>query len=157
MKKQRFLILCGVLVFSSVLLFSGCATVRGVPRKGAVENLMELINSGNTEMIVNITAIPMLVDGEMVNRDQEISSFWAQVNKAGFHVQTGKDIRIQPVDSDTYLLFGDTMEVKTFFSKYVPKTAVTAEIEGTGGKYVFLLSGRNGKYPYLFGFTGPVQ
>ena len=157
MKKQQNLILWGALVLSSVLLFSGCATIRGVPRKGAVENLMELINSGNTEMIVNITNIPMLVDGEMVNRDQEISSFWTQVNKAGFRVQTGKDIRIQPVDSNTYLLFGDTMEVKTFFSKYVPKTAVTAEIEGTGGTYVFLLSGRNGKYPYLFGFTGPVQ
>ncbi len=157
MKNKQILIIFGVLVFYAVFLFSGCATTRGVPREGAVENLMELINSGNTEMIVNITNTPMLVDGEMVNRDQEVTSFWAQVNKAGFRIQTGKDIRIQPVDSDTYLLFGDTMEVKTFFSKYVPKTAVTAEIEGTGGKYVFLLSGRNGKYPYLFGFTGPVQ
>ncbi len=157
MKKQRYRFFSGGAAVMLVLLVSACATTRGVPRQHAVTNLVELVNSGNIPLIGDVTNIPMLIDGEIVSRAQEASSFWKQVHAAGFRLQEQKNIPVEPVDAKTYLLFGDTMEVRTFFSKYVPKTAVTAEVQGSGGQYIFLLSGRKGKYPYIFGFTGPVQ
>ncbi len=146
-----------ILVFFIVFFLSACATTRSIPRTGAVENLMELVNSGDVKMMEKMTIVPMLVDGEIVRRTEDIFSFWTQIEKAGFRIQTRNDITVTPVDAKTYSLFGNTMEVKTFFAKYVPETAVIAKVAGTGGHYVFLLSGRRGKYPYIFGFTGPLK
>jgi len=157
MKRNGKSILLLLLVIPAVLFISSCATIRAVPRKGPVGNLMDLINSGNTEMIGKVTQIPMLIDGEIVSRKDDARTFWAQVNKAGFKLKTGENFVLKPLNPATHLFFGDTMEVKTFFNKYVPKTAITVEAEGTGGRYVFLLSGRTGKYPYIFGFTGPLK
>lgn len=140
-----------------VVFLSSCATVKSVPRPRAVERLMELVNSGDSEMVSSLTNNPMIVDGEIVQRETDIQNFWDLVAKARFAVNTGEDYYSEKVGPETYLIFGDTMEVRTFFDKYVPKTAVTVTVDGKAGQYVFLLSGRKGRYPYIFGFTGPVE
>ena len=157
MKKHGNRVLYAVMVGTAVLFLSSCASVRGVPGKSTVGNLMELVNSKDVTTMGKITNIPMLIDGEIVSREKEVTSFWAQVFKAGFRLQEQQEAVVEPVDSTALAFFGDTMEVRTFFKKYLPKTAITAEIKGTGGTYIFLLSGRSGKYPYIFGFTGPLQ
>lgn len=157
MKRNRKGIVLLLLIIPVVVFISSCATVRGVPGKGPVGNLIDLLNSGDAEMMGKVTQIPMLIDGEIVSRKADALAFWIQVNKAGFKLKTRENFVLKPLNSATHLLFGDTMEVKTFFNKYVPKTAITVEAEGTGGHYVFLLSGRTGKYPYVFGFTGPLK
>ncbi len=141
----------------AVLFLSSCATVKSVPRPGAVERLMELVNSGDSEMVSSLTTMPMLVDGEIVQRETDIRNFWDLVAKARFAVKTGEAFYTEKAGDETYLLFGDSMEVRTFFEKYVPKNAVTVTVEGETGRYIFLLSGRKGRYTYIFGFTGPVE
>ncbi len=140
-----------------LVLLGSCATVKSVPRPGAVENLMTLVNSGDAAMVSSLTNLPMLIDGEIVRREGDVNNFWDLVAKARFAVNTADDFYPEKVDSETYLLFGDTMEVRTFFDKYVPETAVTVTVNGRGGKYIFLLSGRKRKYTYIFGFTGPLN
>lgn len=149
-----------IYIFASVLgvlFLSSCATVKSVPRPGAVERLMELVNSGNSGMVSSLTNMPMLIDGEIVQRETDIRNFWDLVAKARFAVKTGELFYTEKVGDETYLLFGDSMEVRTFFEKYVPKNAVTVTVEGEKGRYIFLLSGRKGRYTYIFGFTGPVE
>jgi len=149
-----------IYIFTSiavVLFLFSCATVKSVPRPRAVERLMELVNSGDSEMVSSLTNMPMIIDGEIVQRETDIRNFWDLVAKARFAVNTGEAFYTEKVGDESYLLFGDSMEVRTFFEKYVPKTAVTVTVEGKAGRYIFLLSGRKGRYTYIFGFTGPVK
>ncbi len=153
MKKMFF----PVVLAAALILLGACSTVKSVPRHRAVVRLMELINSSDAEMVSSLSRIPMLVDGEIVQRPSDVENFWNLVTKARFAVNTMEDYDIRPVGKDTYRVFSDTMEVRTFFDKYVPETAVTVTVDSNSGKYVFLLSGRKGRYTYILGFTGPVE
>ncbi len=140
-----------------ILFLVSCATVKAVPPDSAVENLLVLINSGDSKTMTEITNIPMLIDGEIIQRKTDAEHFWDLMNKASFSFGSSSEFRTEPADSNTYMLFGDTMEVRTFFDKYIPDTALLVKVKGSGGDYAFLLSGRKGKYPYIFGFTGPLK
>ena len=138
-----------------VLGISSCATIKSVPRDNSIINLLELVNTGDAAALSSVTNIPLLVDGEIVMRSADSSEFWESVTHSGFTLDSSRDFTSNPVTPDTYKRFADTMEVRTFFKKYVPSTAVTVEVSGSGGEWMFLLSGRSGKYPYILGFTGP--
>lgn len=153
---MKKIVITGAL-FLLLTVFFSCTTVRAVPNERAVLRFIELYNSGDTERMVSMTSIPMLVDGEIVARTGDAALFWTRLRESGFNFkESGRNYSSDPVDPDSYRLFGDTMEVRTYFSKYVPDTAVVVRLNGPGGDYILLLSGRKGLYPFIFGFTGPL-
>lgn len=139
-----------------LIALSSCTTMKVVPKDKAIERFIELYNSGNTERMSEMTSIPMLIDGEIVARNTDADFFWNSLVKAGFTLDGSESFTVEPVNSNSSLLFGDSMEVSTFFTKYVPETAVTVRVKGPGGDFILLLSGRKGRYPFIFGFTGPL-
>ena len=140
-----------------LIVLSSCATMKAVPNDKAIERFIELYNSGDTVRMTEMTSVPMLIDGEIVARTGDAGFFWNRLAEAGFSFEDVDSFSTEPVDVRARLLFGDTMEVGTFFDKYVPETAVVVRVRGPGGDFILLLSGRKGRYPFIFGFTGPLS
>ena len=140
-----------------LIVFFSCTTMKAVPNDRAISRFIELYNSGDTERMTEMTSIPMLVDGEIVARSGDADFFWTRLAKAGFKFDGSEYYTVEPLTAKSSLLFGDTMEVATFFDKYVPSTAVLVRLRGPGGDFILLLSGRKGRYPFIFGFTGPLS
>ena len=139
-----------------ILILSSCTTMKVVPSEKAIDRFIELYNSGDTVRMTEMTSVPMLIDGEIVARSTDADFFWTRLAEAGFTLESSENLIVEPIYEDTRLLFADTMEVKTFFEKYVPETAVIVRARGPGGEFILLLSGRKGRYPFIFGFTGPL-
>lgn len=139
-----------------LVVLSSCTTMKAVPNVKAIERFIELYNSGDTVRMTEMTSVPMLIDGEIVARTGDADFFWKRLAEAGFSFEGSNSFIVEPVDEKAKLLFGDTMEVSTFFAKYVPDTAVIVRVKGPGGDFILLLSGRKGRYPFIFGFTGPL-
>lgn len=145
-------------VFVLILIgFSSCTTMKAVPNDKAIERFIELYNSGDTVRMTEMTSVPMLIDGEIVAGTGDADFFWNRLAEAGFSFKDSNSFKVKPVDEKAKLLFGDTMEVAAFFDKYVPDTAVIVRVKGPGGDFILLLSGRKGRYPFIFGFTGPLS
>lgn len=140
-----------------LIVLSSCTTVKAVPNDKAIERFIELYNSGDTVRMTEMTSIPMLIDGEIVARSGDADFFWNRLSEAGFSFEGPDSFTKEPVDENARFMFGDTMEVSTFFDKYVPDTAVVVRVKGPGGDFILLLSGRKGRYPFIFGFTGPLS
>lgn len=140
-----------------LIALSSCTTMKAVPKERAIERFIDLYNTGDAARITEMTSIPMLIDGEFVARNNDADFFWSSLVKAGFTLDGSESFTVEPVDSNSSLLFGDSMEVSTFFAKYVPETAVIVRVKGPGGNFILLLSGRKGRYPFIFGFTGPLS
>ncbi len=139
------------------IVLTSCTTMKAVPNDRAIERFIDLYNTGNTEKMTAMTSIPMLIDGEIVARSTDANFFWTRITKAGFKLDGSEYFTVEPLTDKSRLLFGDTMEVSTFFDKYVPSTAVIVRVSGPGGDFILLLSGRKGRYPFIFGFTGPLS
>jgi len=140
-----------------LIALSSCTTMKAVPNDRAVKRFINLYNTGDTEKMTVMTSIPMLIDGEIVARTSDANFFWTRLAEAGFKFDGSEYYTIEPVTDKSSLIFGDTMEVATFFDKYVPSTAVLVRLSGPGGDFILLLSGRKGRYPFIFGFTGPLS
>lgn len=152
--KKITIVLVSVLILMA--LFS-CTTMKVVPNERAIGRFIDLYNTGDTVRIAKMTSIPMLIDGEIVARNTDADFFWNSLKKAGFTLDGSESFTVEPIDSKSSLLFGESMEVSTFFTKYVPSTAVIVRVKGPGGNFILLLSGRKGRYPFIFGFTGPLS
>ena len=140
-----------------LIALSSCTTMKAVPNDRAVKRFIDLYNTGNTEKMTAMTSVPMLIDGEIVARSSDADFFWTRLAEAGFKFDGSEYYTIEPLTDKSSLIFGDTMEVATFFNKYVPPTAVLVRLSGPGGDFILLLSGRKGRYPFIFGFTGPLS
>lgn len=151
--KKITIVLVSVLI---LVALSSCTTMKAVPNDKAIERFVELYNNGDTVRMTEMTAVPMLIDGEIVSRRGDADFFWNRLFEAGFRFDNSNTVVSNPVDGKSRLLFGDTMEVGTFFDKYVPETAVIVSVKGPGGDFILILSGRKGRYPFIFGFAGPL-
>ncbi len=140
-----------------LIALSSCTTMKAVPNNRAIKRFIALYNSGDTEKMTEMTSVPMLIDGEIVARTSDANFFWIRLAEAGFKFDGSEYYTVEPVTNKSSLIFGDTMEVATFFDKYVPPTAVLVRLSGPGGDFILLLSGRKGRYPFIFGFTGPLS
>jgi hypothetical protein len=146
----------GLILIFLLIIFASCTTMKAVPGNRSVERFIELYNSGDTERMTEMTSVPMLIDGEIVARSSDADFFWSRLSDVGFNFSSMENYTVELITENSQFLFGNTKEVSLFFDKYVPDTAVIVKIYNPGGDFILLLSGRKGRYPFIFGFTGPV-
>ncbi|MCL2480750.1 MAG: hypothetical protein FWF38_03455 [Spirochaetaceae bacterium] len=161
---MRRTVLLLILVWIITGLLS-CATYS--QRKSSSDKIIDLVNTKNSVLLGEITKLPFLFDGEIIVLEKDSSMIWQNISNAGFSFEEIIDAESIPVSSKDYLLFGNTMEVKTWFEKYLPKKASLAKINCKNGLYYMILgpkkkvqtdaSGAKKGYPAMCGFTGPVQ
>ena len=75
---------------------------------------------------------------------------------AGFQIFDASIVRNHFVKEDSWLEFGDTMEVRTFFTKYLDENTSLVEIKARSGNYIFLLNKEVNGYPRIQGFKGGI-
>jgi len=158
-----------VLFLISVCIMAGllsCTTYS--QRKSSSDKIIDLVNTKNSVLLSGITKLPFLFDGEIIVLEKDSSMIWQNISNAGFSFEEIIKAESFPVSSKDYLLFGNTMEVKTWFEKYLPKKASLAKINCKNGLYYMILgpkkkiktdgsSGAKKDYPAIHGFTGPVK
>ncbi len=161
MRKTALLLISIVIITG---LFS-CTTYS--QRKSSSDKVIDLVNTKNSALLSSATSLPFLFDGEIIMLEKDSSMIWQNINNAGFNFEEIIEVESIPVSAGGYLFFANTMEVKTWFEKYLPKKASLLKISCKNGLYYMILGGKkrvttpdSGEkeiFPAICGFTGPVK
>jgi hypothetical protein len=141
----------------AALACTACATVPS-RNAGRVERLVEELNSADEDRIVELCALPFLLDGETVAREEDLRNLWRNLRASGFVFSEAEVGAIAEAGADSYAAFADDPEVMAFFKKYVGKDPAVVTVETGRGTFRLLTAGRVsrfGRLPKLYGFTGP--
>jgi hypothetical protein len=77
--------------------------------------------------------------------------FWKSILAAGYRLEEPQVERGNAVGPESYREFRDSMEVRTFFKKYVKKGTRLLELKTADGRHVLLLV----RARRICGFKGP--
>jgi hypothetical protein len=148
--------LAGAALAAGLILLASCASLQHSWDQGNVQTVARLINEGQADTLAAMSAVPFLVDGEIVTLKPDIASFWSGIVKAGFKVEGATLVQAAPLAPGSYTQFANTMEVKTFFAQYVKKEARLLEL-GTSrsGKKIMLIFSDSSFKKTIYGFKGP--
>jgi hypothetical protein len=155
MKRFLFCILSTSIL---ILFFSSCATIPFEAKDRNIEKIASLLEKGDVDKLTGISNLPFLLDGEIILMQGDIYTLWENAVGSGFIIDDPRIIGQNPVDDQSHSIFAESMEVKAFFSKFVPVTAAIVSIPGkaTGGNaadmYMILNRGKMGN-PHIIGFT----
>ena len=149
MVKKNLLWLLAVLI-----IFSSCATANFVYRESTARKVVDLVNTKEAETLARLSQNPFLLDGEIILMPGDMKMFWEKSFEAGFGLPGAVVESVTPVDAGTFKIFGNSMDVKMFFKKYVPPAASLAKVISDSGDYWFVFYNREGKYPGILAFKG---
>ncbi len=151
MKHVRYVVL-GALI---LLVFASCMTPPA-QNEEAVLNVLIMLENGEGAKLIEHTHTPFLLDAEIIESDVDMQSFWTLLADRGFAFPAPQIISLTEVTAESAALFGDTMEVQAFFTRYVPEDAAIAEVETNGTRYRFIFAGKLNGLPRLYGWKGPL-
>jgi hypothetical protein len=148
MKKLPYLLLV-------VILLASCASIQRSKDEGNVERISELINTGQAEKLTAMTELPFLLDQEIIVLAKDVATFWSTIVEVGFKVEEPVLERGVKVGPESYKEFYDSMEVKTFFKKYLKKQSRLLELKTNTGQRILLLVTDTLFTRTIHGFKGP--
>ena len=148
MKKIPYLLL-------SVLLLASCASIQRSKDEGNIERISELINTGQVDKLTAMTELPFLLDQEIIVLAKDVATFWSTIVEVGFKVEEPALERGVKVGSESYNEFYESMEVKTFFKKYLNKRSRLLELKTSTGQRILLLVTDTLFTRTIHGFKGP--
>jgi hypothetical protein len=118
-----------------------------------VERLVERLNTADEERVMKLSALPFLLDGETVAREEDLRNLWGTLRSTGFSFSDARIEDIRAVDPDSYRAFADDPEVRAFFKKHTGKGAAVVRLRTGRGTFLLLTGGRSGFLPKIYGFT----
>jgi hypothetical protein len=148
MKKLPYLLLV-------VILLASCASIQRSKDEGNIERISELINTGQAEKLTAMTELPFLLDQEIIVLAKDVATFWSTIIQVGFKVEEPVLERGVKVGPESYKEFYDSMEVKTFFKKYLKKQSRLLELKTNTGQRILLLVTDTLFTRTIHGFKGP--
>ncbi|MBN2444503.1 MAG: hypothetical protein JXJ04_24290 [Spirochaetales bacterium] len=140
-----------------ILLITGCTTLNVKEQESGINNIIELINKGESEKLIAASRIPFLYDGEIILLQKDMSLLWDSLCKAGFSIDDPEVTTISYIDDNTYALFTASMEGKAFFKRHLPDKTIVTALSAKEGNYYFLTGSRKNGLITIFGMKGPVQ
>ena len=102
-----------------------------------------------------MSRLPFLLDQEIIVLKKDVESFWTNIVHAGFTVDEPELERGTPISENSYLEFYDSMEVKTFFKKYLDRGTRLLELKTGKGQKILLLVRERCCSRQIRGFKGP--
>jgi len=102
-----------------------------------------------------MSAVPFLLDQEIVVLPQDVAAFWDTIAAVGFQVTEPALETGEPVGPDSYKLFYDSFEVRTYFKKYLKPNARLLTLSVHGGQRLLLLVRDRFGRRTVYGFKGP--
>jgi hypothetical protein len=139
----------------SVLLLASCASIQRSKDEGNIERISELINTGQAEKLTTMSELPFLLDQEIIVLPKDVATFWSTIVEVGFKVEQPALERGVRVGPESYKEFYDSMEVKTFFKKYLKKQSRLLELKTSTGQRILLLVTDTLFTRTIHGFKGP--
>jgi hypothetical protein len=137
-----------------LLVLVSCATVPFAKNPDHVLKLVDAFNAHDTTLLVADTSLPFLFNGEIVELKEDATTMWTNLVQSGLTIRDARvteDVAATPGD---YTRFADTMEVRTFFQKYLPKSTMLVRVSFDGGSFFMLLDGSERGYPLILGIEG---
>ncbi len=139
------------------LFAASCATVPVSQRDNRVEALLEELNTADIDRVMELSARPFLLDGEIIVLERDLRTMWLNLREVGFTFDSATIEELGPVTDDTYRKFGDTMDVRVWFERYTTEDAGLARVSTTHGTFLIVTGDREWRTPRIFGFTGPEE
>ena len=151
---KRLHLRLGMIAFITLFAVS-CVSVP--QREGRVEALLEELNTAGIDRLVELSATPFLLDGEIIALEQDVRTMWTNLRDVGFTFASASIQELGPVTDQTYLLFADTMDARVWFDRYAAEDAGLARVDTSHGSFLIVTGSRVGRVPMIFGFTGPEE
>lgn len=148
MKKIPYMLLLAVLLVS-------CTSLQRSKDEGNIERISELINTGQAAKLTAMTELPFLLDQEIIVLAKDVETFWSTIVEVGFKVEEPALERGAQVGPESYKEFYDSMEVETFFKKYLEKRSRLLELKTNTGQRILLLVTDTLFTRTIHGFKGP--
>jgi len=136
------------------LIFASCASVQKKDER-SIFTVAELINQGDSGALFRMSRVPFLLDQEIILLKKDIETFWSNIIEAGYTVDSPVLEDGQAIGKDSYLRFYDSMEVKTFFKKYLPEKTRMLELKTSTNQRILLLVEKKWLTRKIYGFKGP--
>jgi hypothetical protein len=140
---------------AALLALGSCATLQKSRDENRVGSVARLLNSGQAEQLAAMSAVPFLLDQEILVLPQDVALFWKGILAAGYRLEAPRLESGAAVGPDSYRQFRDSMEVRTFFKKYVNKGTRILELRTGDGQRVLLLVRSTAFSRRIIGFKGP--
>jgi hypothetical protein len=138
-----------------VILLASCASIQHSKDEGNIERFSELINTGQAEKLTAMTELPFLLDQEIIVLAKDVETFWSTIVEVGFKVEEPSLERGEKVTPESYKEFYDSMEVETFFKRYLKKQSRLLELKTDTGQRILLLVTDTLFTRSIHGFKGP--
>jgi hypothetical protein len=138
-----------------VILLASCASIQRSKDEGNIERISELINTGQAEKLTAMTELPFLLDQEIIVLARDVETFWSTIVEVGFKVEEPSLEKGGKITPESYKEFYDSMEVETFFKKYLKKQSRLLELKTETGQRILLLVTDTLFTRSIHGFKGP--
>jgi len=149
--KQNRLGILGIAAIIAVL--SACASVPPSQNEKRVEQLVAELNGADIDRIMELSALPFLLDGETVAREQDLRILWTNLKASGFSFAEAVIEEIREIGPTSYRSFSDDPEVVAFFKKHTAKGAALVELSTRYGRVYLLTGSKVGRIPKIYGFA----
>jgi hypothetical protein len=138
------------------LTLASCATFSPKRYERSAAGVVALVNLGKAADLAAMSRTPFVLDGELLLLPSDVSDFWQGALKAGLRIDPAAAVAAVPLDADSYKRFASSMEVRTFFQKYVSNAKGSLVALEDGKSRILLLLERDKKGRMLIvGFKGP--
>ncbi len=144
---KKLIILPVVIIF----VLSSCASLRYVQKEEDVLKIVSLINQKDKETLTIISEVPFLFDGEILMLRGDVQTLWGNSTGAGFEIVNPAVLKIEETREETYKALGEAMEIKAYFSKYLPETARIVHVAADNVNILFLLNDKVDGYAKIYG------
>ena len=138
----------------AVLLLGACVTAPPSQNEGRVAEVIELINDGPVEALVDQSHVPFFFDAELLVRSTDVSLMWTGLREAGFEVAPA-GFAVEPAGPADFRRIADNFDMESFFSPdgYFPEDAGWVVVDSSAGQLLILLGDRNDRLPVIFGIA----
>lgn len=143
-----------ITLFLIVIALVGCVSLQQ-QYHNAADDVIDLINDGKADELSDMTQTPFLLDGEIVILDNDMKDFWQNIIKAGFGVKNPSIVEPYPVGENTFKEFAKTMEVESYFKKYISEKGHVVVVETDKFKLLLIMDKAKKNKTKIIGFKGP--
>ncbi|MBF9017310.1 MULTISPECIES: hypothetical protein [unclassified Oceanispirochaeta] len=122
-----------------VALMTSCAGLGSGVKDDDVLAVIEMMNAGQTEALVESSVLPFVFDGEILESETQINLLWSGLNKAGYVLDNPLILQQRPVMAEDASIFSETWEIKTYFKNLLTENDTYVEVQGAAGKLHMVL------------------
>lgn len=122
-----------------------------------MERLIGRINEGGAEERFALSALPFVLDREIIIVERDLRTLWTNLTDAGFALTDPELRSLEYGQESLYRAIGETMDMEVYFDRYAPEDVSVATVAAREGTFLLILGERDRLAPVLHGIKGPVE